>query len=136
MRDLLVVAAPDGTEVARVPAPQPWPRRRPGCGTCSAARPARTARTGVPGGAARPVAAHPGAVARIHARVADLRRDALHQATTALAQRHQVIVIEDLNVTGMSRRKPGAGRGGRGLNRAIADAAMAEVRGQLAKKST
>ncbi len=40
----------------------------------------------------------------------------LHKATTALAQRHQVIVVEDLNVAGMSRRKPGAGRGGRGLN--------------------
>ena len=75
-------------------------------------------------------------IRRVHGRAADLRRDTLHKATTALAQRHQVIVVEDLNVTGMSRRKPGAGRGGRGLNRAIADAAMAEVRRQLAYKST
>ena len=60
----------------------------------------------------------------------------LHKATTALAQRHQVIVVEDLNVAGMSRRKPGAGRGGRGLNRAIADAAPAELRRQFGYKTT
>ena len=72
----------------------------------------------------------------MHVRAADLRRDTVHKATTALAQRHQVIVVEDLNVTGMSRRKAGAGRGGRGLNRAIADAAPAELRRQLAYKST
>jgi putative transposase len=74
-------------------------------------------------------------IAKIHARTADLRRDALHQATTRLARRHQVIVVEDLNVAGMSRRKPGAGRGGRGLNRAIADAAPGQVRRQLGYKS-
>jgi putative transposase len=86
---------------------------------------------------AAPVPALPQArIARVHARAANLRRDTLHKATTALAQRHQVIVVEDLNVTGMSRRKPGAGRGGRGLNRAIADAAPAELRRQLAYKST
>jgi len=49
--------------------------------------------------------------------------------------RTHVIVVEDLNVTGMSRRKPGAGRGGRGLNRAIADAAPAGLRRQLAYKT-
>jgi len=76
-----------------------------------------------------------GRVARIHARVAGLRRDGLHQATTALARRHQVIVIEDLNVAGMTRRKPGAGRGGRGLNRALADAGLGELRRQLGYKT-
>jgi putative transposase len=74
-------------------------------------------------------------IGRIHARAADLRRDALHQATTRLAQRHQVVVVEDLNVAGMSRRKPGAGRGGRGLNRAIADASPAAIRRMLGYKT-
>jgi putative transposase len=46
-----------------------------------------------------------------------------------------VIVVEDLNVAGMARRKPGAGRGARGLNRAIADAAPAELRRQLGYKT-
>ena len=74
-------------------------------------------------------------IARIHARAAGLRRDTLHQATTRLAQRHRVVVVENLNVAGMSRRKPGAGRSGRGLNRAIADAAPGEVRRQLGYKT-
>ncbi|MGH3827564.1 MAG: RNA-guided endonuclease TnpB family protein [Pseudonocardiaceae bacterium] len=71
----------------------------------------------------------------MHARVADLRADALHQVTTRLAQRHQVVVVEDLNVAGMLRRKPGAGSGGRRLNRAIADAAPGQVRRQLGYKT-
>ena len=137
VRDLLVVAAPDGGEVARVPAPralakaqarlrhlqrrgarQDGPDRRAGRGGSKRWR--RTA----------------GRIGRIHARAADLRRDALHQATTALARRHQVIVIEDLAVKNMTRRKPGAGKGGRGLNRALADAGLGELRRQLGYKTT
>ena len=137
VRDLLVAAAPDGTQVARVKAPKPLAKaqarlravqrkaaRQDGPGRRRGWRGSkRWART-----AAR--------IGRIHARAADLRRDALHQATTRLAQRHRVIVVEDLNVAGMSRRKPGAGRGGGGLNRAIADAAPGEVRRQLGYKTT
>ena len=63
-------------------------------------------------------------------------RDALHHATTRLAQCHDVIVIEDLNVAGMMRRKPGAGKGGRGLNRALADAGLGQLRRQLGYKAT
>jgi putative transposase len=40
-------------------------------------------------------------LARIHARVANLRADALHKATTALAERYERVVVEDLNVAGM-----------------------------------
>ena len=115
----------------------PWPKRRPGYGTCSAAGPARTARTGAPGGGgSKRWRRTAGRIGRIHARAADLRRDALHQATTALARRHQVIVIEDLAVQNMTRRKPGAGKGGRGLNRALADAGLGELRRQLGYKTT
>ncbi len=46
-----------------------------------------------------------------------------------------MIVIEDLNVAGMMRRKPGAGKGGRGLNRALADAGLGELRRQLGYKT-
>jgi putative transposase len=46
-----------------------------------------------------------------------------------------VIVIEHLNLAGLARRKPGAGRGGRGLNRALADAGLAELRRQLGYKT-
>jgi len=47
-----------------------------------------------------------------------------------------VIVVEDLAVANMTRRKPGAGKGGRGLNRALADAGLAELRRQLGYKTT
>jgi putative transposase len=44
-------------------------------------------------------------LARIHARVTNVRADALHKATTDLAARYETIVAEDLNVTG--KQEPG-----------------------------
>src|SRR3984957_14051264 len=45
-------------------------------------------------------------LARIHARVVNVRADALHKATTELAARYETVVTEDLNVAGMvSNRK-------------------------------
>ncbi|OBB94619.1 IS607 family element RNA-guided endonuclease TnpB [Mycolicibacterium peregrinum] len=54
---------------------------------------------------------------RLHARIANARADGLHKLTTAVAERFETIVIEDLNVTGMlanhriARRISGAGWG-------------------------
>jgi putative transposase len=80
-------------------------------------------------------------LARAHARVANLRRDHLHKLTTKLAKSHGRVVIEDLNVKGMMRSGSGtAQRPGRrvraksGLNRALADAALGEVRRMLEYK--
>ena len=42
-------------------------------------------------------------LARIHARVANVRADALHKATSGLAARYETVVAEDLNVAGMTR---------------------------------
>jgi len=67
-------------------------------------------------------------LARVHARAANLRRDALHKLTTALATRHGTVVVEQLNVAGLLRN--------RRLARAIADTGMAELRRQLAYKTT
>jgi putative transposase len=136
VRDLLVAAAPDGAEVARVRAPKPLAKAqaRLRAAQRKAARQDGPDRRRGRRGSKR-WARTAARIGRIHARAADLRRDALHQATTRLAQRHQVIVVEDLNVAGMSRRKPGAGRGGRGLDRALADAAPGEVRRQLGYKT-
>jgi IS605 OrfB family transposase len=67
-------------------------------------------------------------LARVHARAANLRRDALHKLTTTLATEHGTVVVEQLNVAGMVRN--------RRLARAISDAGMAELRRQLAYKST
>ncbi|GAA3918325.1 IS607 family element RNA-guided endonuclease TnpB [Actinoplanes auranticolor] len=65
---------------------------------------------------------------RAHARVANLRRDGLHKLTTRLAATHGTVVVEDLNVTGMLAN--------RRLARHIADAGFAEIRRQLAYKTS
>lgn len=70
-------------------------------------------------------------IGRTHAHAAAVRRDVLHKATTALAQQHDV-VVETLNAAGM-RTKGGACK--RGLNRALADAALAEIRRTLGYKT-
>ena len=66
-------------------------------------------------------------IARLHARIANIRADALHQLTTDLVQRFDVIAIEDLNVAGMLKNHP--------LARAIADMGFGECRRQLAYKA-
>jgi IS605 OrfB family transposase len=65
---------------------------------------------------------------RLHYRTAGLRRDAIHKLTTALAREYGTIVVEDLNVAGMVRN--------RRLARAISDAGFAEIRRQLAYKTS
>jgi putative transposase len=66
-------------------------------------------------------------LARVHARVANIRADALHQATTALAARYETVVAEDLNVAGMTRN--------RRLARAVADQGFGQARRMLAYKT-
>ena len=65
---------------------------------------------------------------RIHARVANIRADALHKATTGLAQRYETVVAEDLNVAGMVRS--------RSLARAVSDQGFGEARRMLGYKTT
>jgi putative transposase len=66
-------------------------------------------------------------LARLHARIADMRRDGLHQLTTSVTRRFHTIGIEDLNVRGML--------GNRRLARAIADLGFHELRRQLSYKA-
>ncbi len=84
-----------------------------------------------------------GRLARIHARVANQRRDGLHKLTTRLATEFGTVVVEDLNVTGMTRSargtvdNPGANvRAKAGLNRGVLDTAPGELRRQLEYKTT
>jgi putative transposase len=67
-------------------------------------------------------------LARIHARVANIRANALHKATTGLARRYETVVVEDLNVAGMTRN--------RRLARAIADQGFATARRMLGYKTS
>jgi putative transposase len=67
-------------------------------------------------------------LARIHARIANIRSDSLHKATSMLASRYEVIVVEDLNVAAMTRN--------RRLARAIADQGLGMARRMLTYKST
>jgi transposase len=63
---------------------------------------------------------------RRHARVANLRAEALHQLTTGLAAEYGTVVVERLNVAGMVRN--------RRLARAIADSGMGQIRRLLGYK--
>ena len=136
VHDLLVVATSDGKEVDRIPAPKPLARaqgrlralqrraarqRGPYDSDCEARRDSskRWQRTNA-------------RIVREHARVADIRAHHLHIATTALATRHEAVVVESLHVAGMRRR---GGSHKRGLNRAVFDAALGRIRTQLNYKT-
>jgi putative transposase len=66
-------------------------------------------------------------LAKLHAQIANLRREYLHQLTTNLTRRFHTIGIEDLNVKGML--------GNRTLSRAISDMGFHELRRQLEYKA-
>jgi putative transposase len=46
-----------------------------------------------------------GKVARVHARVADARRDFHHQLSTRVVREHQAVAVEDLAVSGLGRTR-------------------------------
>lgn len=65
-------------------------------------------------------------IAKLHAKIGNIRQDCLHKLTTKLAHNYDIIAIEDLNVQGMMKNRK--------LSRAIADMGFFEFKRQLQYK--
>ncbi len=81
-------------------------------------------------------------VAKLHSKIANIRKDFVHQSSKDISKNHAVVFVEDLQVKNMSassrctKAKPGKRVAQKsGLNRAILDASPFELRRQLEYKT-
>ena len=139
--NLMVVADPHGVEIARVENPKALDQvhhqivrlqKKIGRAHRVAVAEGRVDAAGRPVDSNRVLTLR-ARIARLHRRAADIRADAIHKATSGLvAAGHGTIVVETLNVAGMMRR---GGARKKGLNRAVADAALGEIGRQVDYKT-
>lgn len=66
-------------------------------------------------------------LSKLHARLANIRKDAAHKLTSDLTRRFETIVIEDLNISGMAKNH--------GLAGAVLDCGFHEIRRQFQYKA-
>ena len=132
VKDLLVAATPNGSQVLRVPVPA----QLRSIETRKADLQRRNRRRQVPRKGVAPSNRWRKAqnrIDRLDWRAANIRENTLHQATTTLARQFETVVVEDLNVTGMATR---GGAYKTGLNRAIHRAAMSTTSRFLGYKAS
>jgi putative transposase len=115
-----VVADSSGVEVCRFNAPRPLARRH-----CRLRRRSRVLSRTKRGSRNRTTAAR--SLAREHNRIANIRRNFLHEVSSQLAKTHSGLAVEDLPVANLIRNKR--------LAQAITDAAWAEFARQLEYKT-
>jgi putative transposase len=118
---LVVVADADRHEFARIAAPKALAHSLP-----HVRRASRSLSRKVPGSNHHKSARR--RLARVHAQVADRRRDFTHRLSSDLVKNHDAICLEDLAITNMVKN--------RWLSRAIADACWGELGRQIAYKAT
>jgi putative transposase len=115
-----VVADSSGVEICRFDAPRPLARR------CRRLRRLSRKLSRTQRGSQNQVKAAR-VLAQEHVRVADIRRNFLHEVSSQLAKTHSKLAVEDLPVANLIRNKR--------LAKAIADAAWAEFARQLRYKT-
>ncbi len=136
VKDLIVLATPDGTQIARIPAPAQLKQAQ----QALRALQRKAARQTGPWDTTAHRAQEPSKgwertqadIRKAHARVANLRLDRMHKLTTQLAQTHTVLGVETLAVKNMMAS--GGGRK-RGLNRAMANASFGRLFRQIDYKA-
>jgi putative transposase len=80
-------------------------------------------------------------ITSLHSRIANIRQDQLHKASTTISKNHAIVILEDLRIVNMTAsakgtiETPGANVAQkRGLNRRILDQGWSEFRRQLGYK--
>jgi putative transposase len=116
----VVAATADGVEVGRWQAPRPLQRAMVGLRRRSKAVSRAQSRSHNRGRAIR-------RLSRQHARIADARRNFIHEVSSQLVKTHDRLCLEDLAVANLMTNRP--------LAQAIGDAGWAELARQLSYKA-